>query len=78
MHKQIEQAKEAEDLAIKNKQERAKKMLVEVANANELALTLKTKKKQEEKELDDKIFRYNKDKERQEFERYAMEKKIKE
>lgn len=39
-------------------------MLVEVATANDMAQTLKQKKKQEEKELDDKILRYNKEKER--------------
>lgn len=64
MARQIEQAKEAEDKAIKEKQVRAKQMLIEVATANDMSQTLKQKKKQEEKELDDKIFRYNKDKER--------------
>jgi len=78
MHRQIEQAKEADENAIREKQERAKKMLVEVATANDLAIKLKEKKKLEEKQLDDKIFNYNKDKERQEFERHVFEKKMKE
>ena len=45
MQKQIEQAKEADDKAIKARQAKAKLMLVEVATANELAHTLKQKKK---------------------------------
>lgn len=38
-------------------------MLVEVATANEIAKTLKEKKIQEEKDHDDSIFKYNKEKE---------------
>lgn len=37
MARQIEQAKEAEDKAIKQRQEKAKQMLIEVATANEMA-----------------------------------------
>ena len=43
-------------------------MLVQVEASNKLALALKEKKKLEEKEQDDAIFRYNKDKQQREYE----------
>ena len=46
----------------RKKQEKAANMLVQVEASNKLAQALKDKKKLEEKEMDDAIFRYNKDK----------------
>ena len=67
MARQVEQARAQEEKEIRLRQEKAKKMLVEVATANEIAKTLKEKKIQEEKEHDEAIFKYNKEKELQEF-----------
>ena len=49
------------------KQAKAAKMLIEVETSNQMSLAMKEKKVLEEKELDDKIYRYNQDKQQQEF-----------
>ena len=59
--------KQEEEVARK-KQDKAANMLVQVEASNKLAQALKDKKKLEEKEMDDAIFRYNKDKQQREYE----------
>lgn len=63
MARQVEIARVQEEQDLRKKQEKAKKMLIEVATANDIAKTLKEKKIQEEKDHDDAIFKYNKEKE---------------
>ena len=52
--------------------------MVEVEEANKRAITVKDYKKKEEKDLDQKIVDYNKQKALREEERLAEEKRIKE
>lgn len=59
------------------KQAKAAKMLIEVETSNQMSLAMKEKKVLEEKELDDKIYRYNQDKQQQEYEQQMEAKRMK-
>lgn len=59
------------------KQAKAAKMLIDVETSNQMSLAMKEKKILENKELDDKIFRYNQEKQQQEYEQQMEAKRLK-
>jgi hypothetical protein len=76
MLKHIENLKAEEVKLAKLKQERAAVMMKEVEAANHEAITVKTKKIMEEKDLEQKIVDYNKNKAMREEEEAAEKRRI--
>ncbi len=76
MLKHIENLKAEEVKLAKLKQERAAVMMTEVEAANHEAIAVKAKKIMEEKELEQKIVEYNKNKAMREEEEAAEKRRI--
>ena len=78
MMRQIEVLKVEEVRQADQKRVRAKQMMGEVEEANKRAIDVKDSKKKEEKDLDQKIVEYNRQKAMREEERLGEEKRVKE
>ncbi len=78
MIKQAEQLKADEHRMLEAKKVRAQAMIAEVEEANKRAIEVKEHRKQEEKDLEQKIVDYNRNKALREEEKAAELKRVKE
>lgn len=78
MLRQAEQVKEEEQRMLQAKKERALRMMAEVEEANKRAIDVKDLRKKEEKDLEQQIVEYNRQKALREEEKQAELRRIKE
>lgn len=78
MIRQAEQVKEEEHRQLQAKKERALRMMGEVEEANKRAIEVKDQRKREEKDLEQQIVEYNRQKALREEEKQAELKRVKE
>lgn len=78
MMRQAEQVKEEEHKMLHTKKERALRMMGEVEEANKRAIDVKDLRKKEEKDLEQQIVEYNRQKALREEEKQAELRRIKE
>lgn len=69
MKANVEKMKADDERIIKEKQRKARELLLQVEQTNKMSLTLKEEKRRKEAEEDEAIYRYNQEKQQAEYER---------
>lgn len=78
MKAQVEQMQRDEERIVREKQAKAKQMLLDVETSNKLTMSLREQRKQQEKEEDMAIMRYVQQRQQREFEQQEAERRQKE